>query len=1140
MIAIQHEGDLSRIEDNTRINSIVSHESMVVNEKFKSPYPLQFKTFLVLATNKPVRITDAKSGIIRRLIDVTPSGRRLPRERYDELDSNIQYELGMIANRCLNVYKELGPSYYDNYIPLSMIGETNDFFNFMEDNYDFFAIDKAEGVSLNEAWLRYKEYCTEANVPYPFSKRIFKAEFASYFSNYQDRYKQARNWYTGFKKDKFDYKPLDKLPPRKNDIWLTFEENVSLFDETFKDCPAQYANTSEKPRLKWASVKTKLSDLDTSKLHYVKVPMNLIVIDFDIKDANGQKSFDKNVEAASKWPQTYAELSKSGQGIHLHYYYDGDVEQLSRIFDQDVEVKVSVGDSSLRRKLTKCNAVPIATLSSGLPLREVKKVLDEDQIRSERQLRQIIKKSLRKEVHGHTKPEIDFIHYILEKAYTSGLKYDVRDMRPAVQKFALNSSNQVEYCMKTVSKMQFKSEEASENVDNSNPESPIIFFDVEVFPNLFVIAWKKKGPEGKVVKMFNPSPAEVEELTHHRLVGFNNRKYDNHILYARMMGYTEEQLFNLSQQIINENRQLFNEAYNLSYTDIYDFLSAGNKMSLKKWEIKLGIHHLELGLPWDKPVPEELWEKVGEYCGYDVIATEAVWDANQGDWTAREILALVSGLTVNDTTNQCTTKIIIGNDRDAKSQFVYTDLSTIYPGYRFSNFGIPKEEYKPGAKIVTGKSIYMGEDPGEGGRVYAKPGIYYNVPVLDIASMHPHSAIRLNIFGKYTERLKKLVDTRIAIKHKDYATAKKLLCDILPPNVNPSVLDEFLADKDRAKALSNALKTAINSVYGLTSAKFENRLRDPNNVDNIVAKYGALFMINLQKEVEARGFTVVHIKTDSIKIANATPEIIQFVMDYGKQYGYTFEHESTYRKICLVNEAVYIAQYEDEEACKVRYGYVPDKNQSEALQWTATGTQFQIPYVFKTLFSKEPIIFEDLCETKTVSTALYLDTNERLPDVSALENRRDKLVAKAKKGTLSEEDLAELDSLNSDISKGHDYHFVGKVGQFCPMLPGYGGGVLLRESDGKFTSVTGTKKADGSVYRWLESETVKKLGLESYIDKSYYISLVDDAIDTIGEFGDFEQFAYSDEEPSLPWMNLPETDDDAIPFDDYILTNSAA
>lgn len=77
LIAIQHDGDLSRIEDNTRLNSLVSHETMLVNEKFRSQYSSQFKCFMFLGTNKPVKITDAKSGLIRRLIDVEPTGEKI-------------------------------------------------------------------------------------------------------------------------------------------------------------------------------------------------------------------------------------------------------------------------------------------------------------------------------------------------------------------------------------------------------------------------------------------------------------------------------------------------------------------------------------------------------------------------------------------------------------------------------------------------------------------------------------------------------------------------------------------------------------------------------------------------------------------------------------------------------------------------------------------------------------------------------------------------------------------------------------------------------------------------------------------------------------------------------------------------------
>ena len=82
-------------------------------------------------------------------------------------------------------------------------------------------------------------------------------------------------------------------------------------------------------------------------------------------------------------------------------------------------------------------------------------------VKSEKGLRTLIKRNLNKEIHPATKPSIDFIHKILDDAYDSGLKYDVTDMRNAILAFAANSTNQSDYCIKLVSKMNFKSEEPS-------------------------------------------------------------------------------------------------------------------------------------------------------------------------------------------------------------------------------------------------------------------------------------------------------------------------------------------------------------------------------------------------------------------------------------------------------------------------------------------------------------------------------------------------------------------------------------------------------------------------------------------------------------------------------------------------------
>lgn len=698
LVAIQHDGDLSRIEDNTRLNSLVSHETMEINEKFKGKYNARFICFLFMGTNRPVKITDGKSGLLRRLIDVTPTGNKLGIRDYKRCMKQVEFELGAIAHHCREVYLA-NPGAYDAYVPIGMMGASNDFYNFVLDSYHVFK--REDGTTLKAAWEMYKTYVDEAKVSYPFSQRNFKEELKNYFKEFNERIatedgSRLRSYYRGFRLDKFEEwddgidmsesepvtsAPVTSVPEKKSEVstqhLIKFDAAESLFDKECAECFAQYASSKETPTKKWENCRSKLSQLNTRKLHYVKVPENHVVIDFDIRDASGNKSFEKNLEEASKWPATYAELSKSGAGIHLHYIYTGDVTKLSRISDENdqVEIKVFTGNSSLRRMLTKCNDVPIATISSGLPLKGDDKVINFEGIKNEKALRTLIRRNLNKEYHSSTKCSIDFIFKNLEDMYNSGVSYDVSDMKNAVFAFAANSSNQADYCIRKVGDMKFQSEEPSANVENE--EAPIVFYDIETFPNLFIVCWKYQGEDKPVVKMINPTPSDIEQLIRFRLVGYNNRRYDDHVLYARLLGYTNEQLYDLSQKIIGSqkgesSRYMFKEAYNLSYTDIYDF--ASKKQSLKKWQVELGIHHQELGLPWDKPVSENLWETVAEYCTNDVTSTEAVFNHLKGDFIARQILADLAGMPVSSSTNSLTTRIIFGKER--KPKLVYTDLAT--------------------------------------------------------------------------------------------------------------------------------------------------------------------------------------------------------------------------------------------------------------------------------------------------------------------------------------------------------------------------------------------------------------------------------------------------------------------------------
>ena len=1102
VLAYDDDAEMGMITVRSTLNKIISHEQVRVNAKFKSPFMTRANCMLFVGSNDPIQLSP-NSGMKRRLIDIRPTGNLLNPDAYDECMEHLPFEKSGIAWRCLQTYKRLGRHYYDHYIAEDMMARTSPFHNFVIEN----VMELKDGISLANAYdiyIKYAEMCK-------FKNELVRYKFRDTLKLYFDKYEDTK--FSGFRWEKIGKaRPVEVPVELKN--WLAFEFDESKFSRTFRDQPAQYANADGLPSKKWDNVTTTLGDLNPHKLHYVKMPEYVICIDFDIKDEDGNKSLEKNMEAASKFPPTYAELSKSGSGIHLHYVYTGgDPKDLSRIFDDNVEIKVFTGNAALRRQLTKCNDLPIEEISSGLPMKEVKggqKMIDWDGYKNEKVLRAMIIKNLKKEYHPATKPSVDYINDLLNKAYESGSTYDVRDLQNDVLAFAMGSTHKADYCVGLVANMRFCSKdvtdkEKDDNVVDENAQK--VIFDVEISPNYqqyvdyckannldinptipkdtpahFLICWKFLGDDKKVQKMLDPSPKDVEKLFKYALIGFNNRNYDNHMVWAASQGYTPAELYSLNCKIIGENSKAakFGQAYNISYTDIYDFASAGNKQGLKKWEIDLGIKHLEWNRPWYEPIPESRLIDWCEYCSNDVVSTEKVFYYLEDDFEAREILAKIAGGTVNDTTNSLTTRLLTHDIDDPQSQYIYTDLSTIYPGYEYHPEGIPKERYsdKPGTKVSTRKSIFEGEDPSEGGYANCpKPGVYFDVDLFDIASMHPHSAIALKIFGKIiTKRFENLVEARVAIKHireigdEAYNEALKRVDDI--KDGSSKVIEEILkglsgdALKKKCKAIANALKTAINSVYGLTSAKFDNKLRDPRNVDNIVAKYGALFMISLKHRLEEMGVTVVHIKTDSIKVANCDAKTKKFIFDYGKKYGFTFEHEAHYSKMCIVDDAQYIA-YEDEA----------DGEKLDEPFWTVTGAKFAPPYLFKSLFTHEPIKFEDFPETKSVSDAsIYIceDGTER---------------------------------------------FVGRIGSFVSVKDGFGG-ELKRVKGDKEAAVTGTKG-----YLWNEAELIREH--PERINMDYYRKQCDDAVATINKYYPFDEFVGCDPH-GLMFIN--EAEGEEVPF----------
>lgn len=950
-LLIDEDTDISHIYNDTPLLKLTSHETISVNKKFKEPYDVKFIGLLITASNQRYKVRNVDSGITRRAIVVNPSGQKVSHTRYNQLMSQIKYELPYIAHMAISRFEELGFDYYDDYFDVDMAEQTDHIFDFIRSN----AIHMQNGITLKQISELYREYLEDMGWKTDGYKATIKREALRYFDTMlKDSHvdgTRVNNYFKGFRWNIAfpegvvgTTKADDTVVP---DNWLEFDHHNEVFNKLAAEYPAQAALRNGNPSEKWDNVVTKLSDIQTNKLHWVKVPLNHVILDFDLKDENGKKNLELNKEAASKFPPTYAEVSKSGQGIHLHYIYDGNVNELDNLVEKNIEIKVYRGKSSLRRIDKASNNLQLSHISSGLPLKEKKDREMYDQIKeityTEKTLRNFVKRQLgmiegKEPSHPNTKPTIDFIAHEIQKAADMGLEYDITDLRHAVFMRAIRSTNNKDYCLAVFQQIPWstmrddegKTEAKLTNFTKIYPKEELVFFDIEVYPNLFVVVWKKYH-EDEFTRWINPTPDQIEYLMTFPLVGFNNRRYDNHILYARLLGSNNMELFTQSHRIINEKNAksgMYAAAYELSYTDIYEY--SQKKQSLKRWEVDLGIKHVEMEIPWDKPVPDELIDTVVEYCVNDVDATEKLFDAIYADYVAREILATIAKGSMNATNNQLTAKFIFGDDPRPQDKFNYVHLNKLFPGY----------EYK------FGKSTYRGFETGEGGFVYAEPGVYENIALEDVESMHPNSLVNMNYFGPYTQRYADLLKVRVLLKHNRIDEVKQMFDGVLAP---------FLDNPEYLKPLVTALKIVINSVYGMTSAKFDNKFKHPDNIDNIVAKRGALFMVDLKFAVEEQGYKVCHIKTDSVKVPNADEKIIKFIEDFGArpEYNYKFVHEHTYKRMALINNAVYIAQLEDDS-------------------WSPVGAEYANTYLLKRVWTKEELVDRDFFITKQSKGHIYL------------------------------------------------------------------------------------------------------------------------------------------------------------------------
>lgn len=938
------EVNLYRMTNDTPLLALTAHEPISVNRKFRDPVEVTFRGFLIAASNQPVKVRNIDAGINRRLVDIYQTGNKMTTDQYNKWMSIIPSQVPGIAHYAIQRYRAMGRSFFEGYVSQQMLAQTNYIHRFVRENYLLFT----DPMPLGKAYEMYQSYLANDNVDFKVTRHDFQNDFSRYYDHTESKHQtikgiQSKFWFIGFDHSSVqDLEPteISEQPSIYPSISETFTSDFNYFNQPEVEFPAQYATSQGIPAKKWHEVTTTNHDIDQTKLHYIQAPSSILVIDIDNHHPNTDRPV-MEVLSELNLPETFAEPSRSGKGIHLYFQYNDSVPLKQISINDQIEVKPYNGLSSIRRQFTHSNGVVnLATINFATlkPLfdklpKEKSPVIDEDLKRytdSEEQLRTWIKKALKREINPNTKPNVDFIQKVVQEAIDSDVTFNIKDLEPAITTFALSSTNQSEAALKIALDLTYQNPPVQPTVFEM-PTAPtkrvadrdLMFYDVEVFRNVFMFSYYKQSTMNEPATLINPTQSELYDLVKgEALVGFNNYRYDDFILYYALIGYTPMQLFNVSQMIISDKKsnELAFKAHDISYADLYEI--AVTKQSLKKWEVELGLPYDEVDTDWNEPLPEDLWERVASYNRNDTRVLPELLKHLYGDYEAALVLAALSGLPLNRTINSHTTQIIFTLPDGTRvkpdaNETVYTDLSQEFPGYEF-------DRYKG--------SSYMGLNPSNGGYVYSQPGVYKRAVELDLKSMHPTSAVQLNYFGRFTPSYKALMDVKFHLSDGDLKAASKsipLLADILSdPSTN-------------VDTIIKAVKRAINSAYGLTSASFDNPLKNPQNIDNIVAKRGALFMITLQRKLESEGVGVIHIKTDSIKLDNPTEEQINEVIEFASTYGYQFKIEDTYTPFVLIDKAQLIGYSASHES------------------WHAIGTKFINPYTYKTLFSHEDYVLSD-------------------------------------------------------------------------------------------------------------------------------------------------------------------------------------
>lgn len=363
-----------------------------------------------------------------------------------------------------------------------------------------------------------------------------------------------------------------------------------------------------------------------------------------------------------------------------------------------------------------------------------------------------------------------------------------------------------------------------------------LVYDMEIAVNRTILGIKAPGEPAEHVVIDEPLDADTAAEIENRLgggrelCGYNNSGFDSYILNAALNGAEPEFLHQLSQDIITTKAPAWQVARNygvdrcnFNELDLMHYTPRGR---LKDYEGRLGLSIIDLPFDPQQPITDAQLPEVIHYLEHDLLATETLRQAVEGDVQARLVLEQMfdlPGLTKKTAANVAAT-IIVSEYTRANPEVEMADIKAASQRMRNCAFTFYVPEWVRSG--IRGTQAEWIADQIDGTEFHVVDGVRQPLtrawPELICLSEEDGLEAAFGLGGVHTK------DSACRFSGVSYDVASLYPHIIMHPDCTPTHLEEaqfhaiygrlierrLQAKKAGDKATSNALKLVLNSAFG--------------------------------------------------------------------------------------------------------------------------------------------------------------------------------------------------------------------------------------------------------------------------------------------------------------------------------------